>query len=319
MSGGEVVKSRLYAIRLEEESTELPSFVEEMATYNFLAECCYFLEVFAYTTDTNDYYRNDVSSFLFDFSLLYVSANIKLQKCVNGAWVDQATLTDDTYGVSFDFAFENDDFNNTNYIGYQIHWHTVFTAFGTGIYRVISVGTKQDTTTLTKSSMVYHLRAWNGDVAKGTVRFDFYLNGVLGDISDKKRKFDYKELNWFNQIRLRGIFGNETSPQYEREFNRYNNGEQVYINDNMKNEYTFNSYKEKYHSSLHNFVKTSLIQSDLIKVTNYDEIATGQYLDFEVVCASGYEPKWKYGLTTMSAVEVKFQDRRDIYRKKRER
>jgi len=319
MSGGEVVKTRFFAVNSKEPEGVTPDFITEIQTLNYLDDCCFYLDVFGHLADTSDYYKNDVSSFLWDWSLLFTSAVIQLQKCDGTAYTTVATLNTNTLGTFYAFGFESDDFNNTKYIGFQLDWHKVLNAHGKGLYRVICVGTDINSQTVTKTSLYYNLRPYNKELANGTVRFDFYLNGILGDIENRKRRFNYKDLNWFNQVRLRGFFGLEKSPEYEREYNRYQDGTKVYINDNMKNTYDFSSYKTRYTGDVHNLLKTKMLQSDELFVTNYDSNATGQYVDFAIIPDSGYEPKWSYGNSKLAAVDLKFTDKMDIYQKKRER
>jgi hypothetical protein len=190
--------------------------------------CCYSHLVLSDGTD--DSYTNDISSFLFTKISNTDDFSMKLVKAPGGA-PNEYDLNDDTYGTFYDFGSLS---GFPKYKGYKVDWSKVYNLIGTGDYYVEVDGTFIGVPT-TFSTESYRLRTFSFLLANGTVRVETVMNGYLGTT-----KFDYSGLNWVNQIRLKGFFGNRT-PEYERDFIKYQNRNLRQIRDELINMYKFQS------------------------------------------------------------------------------
>ena len=79
-------------------------------------------------------YKNDYNSWLFDVPASSDFGDLKyfLDKDVNGTWVEQVELVDNTYGYYYPIG---SICNKNYYTGYNILWNKVLSILGEGIYR----------------------------------------------------------------------------------------------------------------------------------------------------------------------------------------
>ena len=268
-------------------------------------DCCVILPVFAEEVLTNNYY-NDNTSPLFFWNNAITTADLYLQKKVNGSWTDVANLLLSTWGVPYAFGFFTNIYNEKA-IGCAVQWKLVLNdvSLGEGNYRIRSTGTLLiGGTFTTKYSFEYCLKKYTPDRADNTVRISWWTNGQIGDPEDDRLKIDFGIINWFNQIRLPdAVFGYDTST-YEREFVRYQNGQQKWLQDIQVEEYLLKS--GRYDNALHRFIKIMILQADEIKITDYSIDNPVNHQDRNVIPASNYEPIWTFG-SMLSPVEIKFQ------------
>ena len=253
--------------------------------------CCLTLPVLAEETITNSYY-NDVYGFIFFWGAGYDTADLKLQKYVNGAWTEVESLIIDTWGTHYDFGFYTNKLGE-NAIGYILEWQKVLTDIdlGEGYYRLKSSGTMMISADETSQySFEFCLQKYTEARADETVRFDYNLNGYLGSQSDDRLRRDFGNLNWPCQFRLPGaMFGWDKYPS-ERQFVKYQNGKQVWTKDISKEEYTLKT--GLYDQALHRFIKHEIFQSDDLKVTDYNIDNPTRHQGRYVVPTGNYEPKW---------------------------
>jgi hypothetical protein len=272
--------------------------------------CCFVLPVFAETVFTSDFY-NDKFCPLFFWNRGFSTADLWLQKYVNGVWVDTVELNIDdwtetnlAYDPSVFGFFEN--IYNEKAIGYQLSWRLVLTDsnLGAGTYRIKSTGTAIFGGTVSKYSLEFCLQEYTQPRADETVRIEWWLNGNIGNPDDDQLKRDYGTLNWYNQIRLPGSrFGYDTS-QFEREFVKYQNGKEVWLTDKQIEEYILKTgYFDR---ATHRYIKIDILQADDIRITDYNIQNPTPNQNKFVIVNGNYEPVWQPG-TLYAPVEIKFQ------------
>lgn len=152
-------------------------------------------KVFGNLSDTGADYSNDKTSVMLRTYTASDSVSIYLEK--NG--VEVAQITDNTYGEYYQGFTGQPD-----YIGLVLEWVKVLQAHGAGYYQL-----RYDTTiignTTTKKSIRYHLLPFSNEAANGTVRLTWKQSGSI-----RSNAFDFTGINWVQQIRFNGYFGNET-------------------------------------------------------------------------------------------------------------
>lgn len=267
-------------------------------------DCCFELPVLAKSGGDN--FTNDQSSVIFFYDGAFITASMTLQKYENGAFVDKVSLNNNTYGTFFAFGFEVNDLGE-NLMGYLIDWESVLLdpTLGQGTYRVKTLETTVfGAPQLEQFSIAFCLKTYTIYQANLTVRFDWYNTGVIGDPDNDERIRDYGTLSYLNQMRLpESIFGNDTD-ETERSSVRYQNGQEVWLQDNTVEVYTFKS--GRYPDYIHKILRYDMMKADIIKVSNYDNDAHNLHNDHKIVPRSNYEPNYIRG-TKLSSVELTFE------------
>jgi hypothetical protein len=275
-------------------------------------DCCFVLPVLAKASG-GDNLTDDKSSVLFFYNVGITTALLTLQKWNGNIFADISTLTDNTYGSNYPFAFETNE-NNENLQGYILDWQKIIVLNGAGTYRV-----KSDSTTILAGaneqfSMEYCLKEYTDFRADLTTRIEWFNSGIIGSEKDDTKTRDYGSIDWFNQVRLpETIFGDDSN-DYSREFVRYQNGEQVWLQDD--NVESYNLKTGRFPSFLHKYLKYDMMQGDNIKVTNYDKDAHVDHIEKQVIPSSSYEPNYIRG-TKLSNVELTFEQQFQNHSKKR--
>lgn len=326
MAGGEV-QIESFCVVIENSQRVAPAPLD-IPPYP-ITECCFALPALALPSghpDAGDTFKNDKHSVIFIYDLGTVSVDFELESYVNGIWTKVADLTDDTYGTlrALGFAVETDDSVDpaivvAQYAGFEIDWQLVITLLGEATYRIKTVETDIVAEVTNQLSFEFCLKAYLPHRANKTVRFEWYQKGILGDRLADELVFDYSYPaaivggdGWFNQLRLPDSFFGFNRSNYEREYVRYTNGQQVYIQDKQVEEYDFHS--GMFPDFLHNYIKSDIVQADRILVTDYNSknpnLSTLQ--NKAVKPNSNYEPEWNYNnrraLVTVSFVQ-EFQNR----------
>ena len=275
-------------------------------------DCCFSLPVLALPTG-GDSFTNDFSAALFWFGENYSAATLYLQKYENGAWGNIATLTNDTYGKNYAYGFEVNELGE-KLAGYKINWQSVLSAEGEGDYRIKAEATLITSGTDDFFSLEYCLKRYTPYRADFTVRLEFTNSGITGDIEDDEGVKDYGTLDWVNQIRLPdSLFGYDNSTS-AREFVRYQNGQQIWIQDEQTQKYKL--VTGRFPSWLHNYIKINVLQSDEIKITDYNKNNANIHKDRKVIVSGDYSPEWVLG-SQFAKVEVEFDNAFVNHRKKR--
>ena len=265
-------------------------------------DCCSAFSLFALAdVDSDEELRNDVSGFLFWFSDAIATAEMKLQKWNGSAWVNIATLTDNTYGIFYAFEFFVNDAGE-KFIGYQLNWKDVLTINGEASYRIKCNVTDVFSGTGAEYSNNYCLLQFTNGRADKTVKIEYYLSGQLG-MTDDKLVRDLGELNWYNSIRLYGFFGFPSST-YESDYIQYSNGQKVWVEDSQEAEYTLKLNPVA--SFAHDLMRTDVLQADRVEITDYNSKNPHTFVKKAVIKNSDYSPKWNKMQNQLASVEVKF-------------
>ncbi len=273
-------------------------------------ECCFELIALAEEVKNIDPIiadlRNDQHSFIEYFDkILYSGAEMFLQKYVSGIWTDQgAVLSDNTYGTNYPFGFFETIYDE-NAIGFNIDFHKVITALGEGDYRLKAQSTDIFGNEFKSYSLALCLRKYTQHRADYTSRFSWNRNGNNGEPRDNTRRRDYGSLNWFNQLRVPGIFWKEEAT-INRENVKYQNGAIEWLKDELINEYTFNS--DRMPDYVHMFLKYDMMQSDNILITDFNIVNPTMRRNLRIYPNSGYVPVYD-AQALYAPVELKFIDR----------
>ena len=308
MALGEAIKQDFKIIK-NNPSGDLVELDLPKSTVN---DCCFTIPVFAKSTG-GDNYINDQSSVLWFYDAGFTDAVLNLQKYENGSWSEVANLNNDTYGTYYPFGFEVND-KEENLLGYLINWQLILAGLGAGTYRVQTEETTVLGDIVNRFSLEWCLQEYTDNRANYTTRIDWYNTGIIGSTTNDKDTRDFGSLNWFNQVRLPDTTFGEDTATYEREYVRYQNGQQVWLQDNSVEEYTLKT--GRFPSYLHKLIKFDLLQAERILITNYDADAPVQHTDKEVIPSSNYEPNYFRG-SKLADVVVTFQQAYQNHQHKR--
>ena len=178
-------------VMIQENPIETPSSITEIQQ-QLPNKCCFQMPVFAEESFTNELF-NDIRSEMFAWAQTFVSALITLEK-FDGTWNHVADLNDDTLGTFYPFGFFITLYKE-NAIRYELDWSKVLDVHGAGNYRIKCVGTDINANDTERLSLDYCLKQYRADLIDGTVRFDYWNNGNIGNIDDDKKKKDFGTLN----------------------------------------------------------------------------------------------------------------------------
>lgn len=274
------------------------------------SRCEFLLPVLAELSGS-DSFKNDVTSVYFGYSDFITGVVLKLYKCDE----EVKTLNNNDYGVFYSFGFHEDE--GKKYIGYKIYWQTILqdlTLLGAGTYYI-----KAECTTLSGSfeeeSFRYCLSEYTNARADQTVRLEWQSNGYNGNENNDRDIISYKGLNWYNSLRLPNAIVNREKSSYEIEETQYSNGQIDFIKNEQTPEYTLEIAPIP--NFLHKFIKTQALQSDELKVSDYNaNNPLKPFLDKDVIFVGGYEPNWQLNSKNSSVniqLKQKYNNLRKIY------
>lgn len=290
MAGGEVcfkLFNRVVEPSALTTRTSVPAFK--------LKECCFSLPALANLVGS-DYYENDQHTIYGKYDTNFYSlVTILIEKYVNGIWTQQEEVLGNTSGTSYNYGlYTSSDFTQ-RYVAFIADWQKILNNYGEGSYRFRF---KEIDFALNTTYSVYPfefcLRGYTEDRANGTTRFDFTLKGYSGNWVDDTDTWDFTRFpnGLFNQIRLPDSFFGYNKSSYEREYIRYSNGQQQWLQDEQIEGYSWNS--GHYPAELHDFLKTNMIQADELSVTDYNSNNPNIIKDKQIKPDSNYEPEWQY-------------------------
>lgn len=262
-------------------------------------QCVSCYNVFADPTDT-DFYKNDISPVLFNFSQLS-TVNMYLQ--YGESFTSEVAITDNTLGTFYTLGFIVDTRGN-NYIGFAASWQKILNAYGEGMYRIRVAETYMGGTDSVYSDQ-YCLRKFSADRVNGTVRLEATISNVLGDIFNKNSGtlIDFGA-GWYQQIRLPGWFGKDTST-YVKEIVEYKQTMQRKY-WKMEQEEHFTLELKLLPSELHMYIKTYYIQADELMITDYNKNNPFSHVQEKVLIDGDYTPTYEK-FSKLSWVQVKFK------------
>lgn len=274
------------------------------------ADCCFKIPVFAEEgslTGSWDNSINDQSSFLVSFpsystgSTVVASMAILLQKVVGNAWVNQASLTDNTYGTYYPFY----SLPVYYYRGYNIEWRRVLAAFGEGCYRIyISYGVYGREGCMT--SEPFNLKIYSCARAHSTVRMDAAIySGSMADIDRDSKRHYLCGINWYDSIRFPAFFGYEESDEEKRQI-ELADGRILKTRDELIQK--FKLITSPLPKWFHDRFKAYGTMSDILRVTDYNWNNSDYNIKRKIIVREGgYSPKYKIG-SRLSTVEVVFKE-----------
>ena len=247
---------------VKQETTMVKPLEESFIDYcRCLCACPVVLRVFAH--DSGNEFKNDKTAFLQRKTIATDTVVFKLYK--DGVFLDNL---DSTYGDFYDFGDLADPYLN----GCLLHWDEVYDLHGYGVYQIItsltSIGTAIDI-----ESDYFELCESTDDRADGTVRIETYQNGYILSGTD------YTGLNWYQQHRLPGWFGDK-KPTFETDNYLKGDREISQIQDSIRNVYTLET--ELLPESLLNWITYDGLLSNRILITDYNLCTFERYQKLEV-------------------------------------
>ena len=317
MAGGEVcfqLFTKVIEQKRRETSTDVPAFSQR--------ECCFQLPVFADLASPDDIYRNDKHSIIgkYDYSFFSV-VTIFIQKWNGSAWVDEVEVIDDTYGTSYNYGYFSSSDGRLLYVGFVADFNLILDGLGEGSYRFRY---KELDFNANETETIYPfefcLKTYNENLVDFSVRFETYTKGITGDVDSDLDTWDFINVTnilpngWFNQWRLPNSFFGYNKSAYQRDYIRYQNGQEVWLQDEQVESYTWNS--GFYPALLHDYIKTNILQADDITATDYNSNNPNVIKNKAVNASSNYEPNWQYN-NKKAFVDVDFIQEYQNRRKKR--
>lgn len=235
--------------------------------YCYCAVECEYIELAFADLISNDGYKNDTSSFLFNRVTAGGIVTFELYKSDTKI----ADLNNNDYGVYYPI-FSSQPF----YAGFVIDWRKVAIGFGFGKYQL-----KAQITILGQSyvyeSRKFRLLPFSDEAANNTVKLTAYQSGnIVG--SD----LDYSDLidgGWVESYRLQGIFGFK---EHELIQDSYQNSD--YTTRQIRDE-VVRSYKVETKllpSQVANWLTENASLSNYLEVTDYNIFNTEIYRDLPV-------------------------------------
>lgn len=315
MSGGEVCQ-RVFTL-VNQQIVEVDDDLELPDVHTL--DCCYQIAVLADNIGT-DYNKNDQSSYFIQKGKAAANITLHLEKFVGGSWMTVAALSDDSFGTFFEFGFWGVT-NEFESIGYLVNWHLVLTdvAKGAGSYRIRAEVTTITLTTVQFYSCEYCLKEYNATRAYKTIRFDSWMNGILGDQNDRQNCINYGQnisnngLGWFSQIRVEGVFGYETR-ETENTYRQFKNKSKQQLESVSVPSFTAFIDFERLPFWVHKKIM-NMLQADHIKVTDYNQPTNpDKYIDFAVNPVGNYEPDYFRGLKN-APVQLSFEQKFNTFEK----
>jgi len=276
--------------------------------------CCYVNTVFGYDVEGEAIpganYENDVNSFLasFPLSVPNPSATITwtLEKCTGvSTWTSVATLNNNTLGT---YSALNTITGHLMYSGFQINWGKVLDAHGVGRYRIKAVSSYGAIPSACLVSEPFQLLAWDCDRAHGTVKFEAWMTGKIGDVNNDGKIFDLCGMNWYDSIRLPGFFGYEKTSEYLEVIQEYQTGLIARIHDEAVQSFEFISGMCP--KTLHDRLKVYGLMADTLKVSDYNRNNSDYNIIQKLVVKDGsYDPEYfDKQRRRLSRVKVQFKE-----------
>lgn len=300
---GEAFKKDFTAIKTGAPEQATIDYVEESAD-----RCDFLLPVLAQLVGS-DNLKNDVTSVYFGYSDYITGVTLKLYKCDDEVEV----LNVNSWGQFYAYGFHEDE--GKKYIGYKIFWQSILldVDLGEGEYYIKAECTTITGGTFEEESIRYCLKSYTNARADETVRLEWINNGYLGNINNDRDVISYKGLNWYNSLRLPNAIVNREKSEYESEEIQYSSG-QI---DDVTDEQTiiFDLEIAPIPNFLHKIIKTEALQSDELKVSDYNaNNPLKPFLNKDLKRVGGYEPNWQLN-AKYSSVTIQLKPKYNNLRK----
>jgi len=284
------MSSQLIAQTLDSEATTVPT--------TLISECVGALPVFG-DLFSDDLQNNDFSSFLtLQFPGRTVEYFLLGENCE-----EIAQLNDSTYGTYYPtFSFpiiQGYTFLQSRYVGYKLEWQKVLNLHGVGTYKIKQKTTFPDLTVEEECSCFFELLQYSNSFADETVRIETTQNGyIIGE------GLDYTNINWTEQIRIPGFFGNK---QRRLEQDNYldKNRRTTQIQDSLIHEFTLEPYF--WPDCLRDQIDSILLANEIL-ISDYNIDNTDDLKNISVIPTT-IETEY-FGKSNKAADEIKFEERR---------
>jgi len=278
-----------------------------------LNSCCSDFSVNVLADNTGLALNNDQSTIIHWYDPIVTGASMVLKKWVKNAWTTLATINNNTYGTFNAFGYYTNP-EGQNFINFQIEWSAVLAAFGTGTYKVTTTYIPSIGAPVTIDSYDFCLKTYSAFNADNTVRLEWWISGVMGDISEDTKIKDFGALNVYNSLRLPGYFGYPDGT-YEITNTPYNNGNQPYVE--FTQEPIFYLKLRLLPFFIHEILRTNFMMADIRMITDYNSRNNGTFIQKQVNVNSGYKPKWYPLQSNYGTVELQFKQTYNRFRKLR--
>lgn len=308
---GECTYGRFYLVKSAVPST--PSLDVAAST---TVDCCgdFSLKVLADTED-DDEFKNDRTTFHKYYNSLVVdTALMELHKWNGSEYEKVADLDNDDYGTYYQYGFFTNDASES-FVGYEVDWRLVLDEFEAGSYKIkLNVHTVLDEE-FSVYSDEYCLKKYSAARANGTMKIEYYLNGIIGDSNNDEIVRDYGTLNWYNSVRIPGWFGFPKS-EYSKEYTQYDTGSREWVKDEQEPEFLMTV--KRVSAIVHNIMRTDVAQADTVLVTDYNSNNPETWIQKSVQLTGGYSPEWHIMKSELAGVNLKFRQRINNLRKNRQ-
>ena len=295
----------------------VPSIISSLATPqvsvppNPLPGCCTDSVLKVVADNTGLATNNDVSTVIWWFNSTTTAASIVMYKWLNGGWVSQGTISDNTYGTYGAFGYYTNS-EGQNFISLQVAWANVLSVKGAGSYKFVCSWTDSIVGNGSATSYEFCLYPYSNLIVDGTIRLEYWLSGTTEDIENDQLIKDYGTLSIYNTLRVNGFFG-YPERNYETENIQYNNGQYVWVEDYKKPIYTCKLLLLP--EWLHTIIATDFMMADTRAITDYNSKNNGAYVTKYVMKESGYSPKYYPLQANNASVELKFSPQYNRSRK----
>jgi len=140
----------------------------------------------------------------------------------------------------------------------------------------------------------FDLKKWDCIRAKGTVKFETWMTGIIGDPYLDYKKHDLCGMLFYDSIRVRGFFGYQKSPEYRTENLEWGNPQQGKIEHIRDEQIQRWEYISKYMPEyIHTRFSCFAMMCDRTFVSDYNINNSDYTLKRKnVIKDSGYEPEY---------------------------
>lgn len=272
------------------------TFVEGGDTPVTLFKACIgALAVFGDLTNA-DPLQNDFSSFI---ALVFPGTSVDYI-LMDGKCNEIATLNDSTYGTyypqGFLSIFNGFTFFQHLYKGFKVDWLKVLQVQGDGLYQIKKVVTSGLNVTETKSCL-FNLCQYSTERADETIRIETTQNGRIGF------GLDLTGVNWLQQIRIPGFFGNKQR-RLEQDDYLDKNRRVTQIQDTLIHEFTLEPYL--WPECMREFIDEMLLANNIL-ISDYNQLNTDNLKNINVKPLS-IDTEY-FESTRKAADEIKFEER----------
>lgn len=278
-----------------------------------LPGCCSDFNLKVLADNSGNPLQNDVNTVIHWFDPIITGATMALKKWVNNAWISQATISDNTYGTYLPFGnFIN--IEGQNFISLKVSWANILTAFGTGTYKFTTSYVVPIFGNKSADSYEFCLQTYSAKLADNTVRLEYWITGVMGDIEDDTKIKDFGTMEVYNSFRLPGFFGYPKTT-YKEDDIEYNTGQRDYVEDEQEPIFKLKLFLLPHF--IHEILRTDFMMANERAITDYNSKNSGSYIQKFVRKNSGYEPGWYELQSNFASVELQFKQEFNRFRKLR--